>query len=140
MKGSPRLAISLLAGAAAVLVAGILLVLLVFPGWDGDRPKALDDRQAEAMATRELIRWSRKTDSHSSEQQIVGVVCLVARTNSAGNKQFVFEFTRKDMTPTVRAVYVSSSSDDLEINVTSVAPRDANGRSTQSGYVLNCGK
>lgn len=140
MKNGARWVVSLFVGAAAVLIAAILLVLFVFPGWDADSHMALDDRRAEAMATRELIRWSRKTDVHSVDHQIVGITCLIARVSAGGIKHFVFEFTRKDLTPTVRAVYVSSSSDDVEIKVTSVAPRDANGRPNESGYVPNCGR
>lgn len=124
----------------ALLILVVSQLLFVFPGWDAESHNALDDRRAEDMATRELIRWSRKTNNISTELQIIGSACLVARSGSERFKMFVFDFTRKDIIPMVLAVYVASSPDDLEIEVTSAAPRGADGRSEIGDYVPNCGK
>ncbi len=127
-------------GLAMVLVAAVVLVLIFFPGWSSASHNALEEHQAEAMAIRELVRWARKTDAKVAEDQLVGAVCLVARAHSTGHKHFVFEFNRKKMVPAILAVYVSSSADEVEVNVSDVAPRDADGHSTEAGYVPNCGK
>lgn len=140
MTKSARWASLLLFGLVVLLLMAVTLLIFIFPGWGAESHNALDARRAEVMAARELIRWSRKTDNISTELQIVGSACLVARGGSEQFKMFVFDFTRKDLSPKILAVYVASSPDDLEIEVTSVASRDANGRAAISDYVPNCGK
>ena len=123
----------------ALLVSALSAWFYIFPDWDDLQHQALDAQSALPLATRELVRVSRKRGETASDVLIVGTPCLVSRSETQRNKHYVFEFRRAKLDPAVISVYVDSGPAQIDYGVTSNA---GHGRDEfpWANPVPNCGR
>jgi len=137
MTAKIKLIVILAAAAAGVVVA--LYFWLSQAAWSQQDHDNLDQRAALALAKVELIRITRKKDTHSTEEAILGDPCLVASTKTVKLKMFVFEFRSRQM-PLLRTIYVASSPGNLEVEIAPNAEPHPDGSPSWADPVLNCGR